>query len=101
MGTVQNIQQYAMMRDALWESEEVYNKLLATIPDPVFRADVQGRIMFVNDVALRISGYAKEELIGKNLLSFLVPEDRPRVEADLRLMFKKSLGPIEYRMIDR
>ena len=38
---------------SLQETEELYSKLIAAIPDIVVRTDVNGQILFVNDVALQ------------------------------------------------
>jgi len=81
------------------ESEELAEKLLATVPDIIVRLDLNGQILFVNDFGLRIGGYADTDLIGKNMLSFIAAEDIERVLNNTALMFERRLGPQEYQLI--
>ena len=81
------------------ESAELHAKLLAVIPDPVIRTDIDGKILFVNDIALQMSGYSREEFIGTTVFTFLSSEDLPRAIENMKLMFERPLGPVEYRFI--
>ncbi len=49
---------------ALRRSEERYRNILASIQEAYFELDLSGRLTFVNQAALRISGYQREEVIG-------------------------------------
>jgi len=101
MGTIRNITLYNQMKTALRASEELCSKLLAAIPDPVVRTDLQGRIVFVNDVAVQLSGYSREEITGMELTFFVVPEDRRRALYNMRIMYERTIGPMEYRIKTR
>ena len=70
-----DISQRKAAEERLRESEEFYTRLVATMPDAVVRMDLEGNILFVSDAALRISGYARPELVGHNMLTFIAPED--------------------------
>ena len=83
----------------LMESKELYTKLIATIPDIVVRMDLDGRILFINEVALKFSGYELEELVGKDMLIFIAPEDHERVVKNTMRMFDQKLGPKEYLLV--
>ena len=83
----------------LREGEELHAKLLAVIPDPVIRTDIEGKILFVNDMTLQKSGYGREEFIGQSVFSFLAPEDQPRAIDNMKLLFERPLRPKEYRFI--
>lgn len=84
---------------ALRESTELYDKLIATIPDLVVRTGIDGEVQFVNDIALQVSGYERSELIGKNMISFVAPEDQERAVKNTLLMMERRLGPKRYRMV--
>jgi len=84
---------------ALRESEELHDKLISAIPDTVVRTNIDGEIRFVNDIALQVSGYERSELIGKNMISFVVPEDREKVFQNTLLMMEQPLGPKQYRLV--
>ncbi len=106
-GKVQNlttltrdITERKQVEEALRESEEFNRKLLATIPDLVVRTDIDGNIIFVNDTGLKqFPDLSKEDLIGKNMLSFVNQKDIERAETNSRLMFEKSLGVREYTFV--
>jgi two-component system, cell cycle sensor histidine kinase and response regulator CckA len=84
---------------SLQETEELYSKLIAAIPDIVVRTDVNGQVLFVNDEALQLSGYQRTEIQGKNLLEFIAPEDQESAVENFGLMFEHKLGPREYKLV--
>ena len=86
---------------ALKKSEELYTKLIATMPDIVVRMNLNGEILFVNEMGLSLSGYQEGEMIGKNMLSFIAPEDQDKAVRNTALMFDRKLGPQEYHLIMR
>ena len=50
---------------ALRDSEELYRRLVSAVPDMIVRTDLEGNIIFANDIALRRSGSARvEDLVG-------------------------------------
>ena len=85
--------------EALRESKELHARLVDTIPDIVLRMDLDGRIVFVNDYALRIGGYSRAEIEGQNILAFVCPEDRDRLKRNMAHMMAGRLGPQEYRIV--
>ncbi len=100
--TRREVESQAVLRRAersIQESEELYSKLIAAIPDMVVRTDVDGQIFFVNEVALQMIGYSMEELEGKNILQFIAPKDHETVLENLKLIFDRKLGPREYHLI--
>lgn len=83
----------------LRESEELYTKLILTIPDVVIRTDIDGTILYVNEGGLLLRGYTREEVMGKNMLSFIAPEDVERAMENTVLMLQSVLGPREYSLL--
>ncbi len=81
------------------EGEALFTDLIAMIPDFVVRADTGGRIEFINEAALKMSGYDRTEIIGKELFHFITPEDRQRAIENTKLMFEHRLGPKEYHLV--
>ncbi len=84
---------------SLRKSEELYTKLVATMPDVVIRTDMLGNVLYVNDAALEISGYGRGEIEGRNMLEFIAPEDRERALENTALMLQERLGPREYHLV--
>ncbi len=58
--------------DKLKKSESLYRTLFSLLPTGILFIDVNGNILEANEAICQILGYAKEELIGKNvqMLSF-------------------------------
>jgi PAS domain S-box-containing protein len=93
--------EYKRTNHALREREELYTKLISTMPDIIVHVDLKGEILFINDVGLSLGGFQRQELIGRNMLSFIAPEDQDRAARNTALMFEKRLGPQEYHLITK
>jgi len=52
--------------DALEESEERFKTLFHSAPDAIAISDMKGVITEVNDATLKLSGYTRDELVGKH-----------------------------------
>jgi PAS domain S-box-containing protein len=64
---------------ALRQGAESYRSLIETSPDAIVIADLDSRIIMANRQMLSLSGYDRtEDVIGKNLLHFIAPQDRER-----------------------
>ncbi|MEI7637008.1 MAG: PAS domain S-box protein [Syntrophus sp. (in: bacteria)] len=98
-GTNMDITKRKKTEEALRESEMLYTSLVNTIPDVILRTDVNGKITFVNDRTLEISGYSWAEIESRDILLFVSPKDRDRMVQSLSLMMEGGLGPQEYQMI--
>jgi len=69
----------------LKRSEERLRVLFEYAPNAYFLYNLEGNVLDVNKAAERISGYKKEEVIGKNLfdMKILPPEQKPKADAFL------------------
>jgi PAS domain S-box-containing protein len=85
--------------ETLRESEELYTKLIASLPDIVIRTDMEGGIQFVNDIAFQMNGSDKEKFEGGNMLDFIAPEAREEAAKNAIIMLRQPLGPREYPMV--
>ncbi len=88
----------AQFADDLNDTEERFRVLFEHAPDGYYISDLKGNIIDGNRAAEEITGYAREELIGKNYLEIgLLPESQiPRVMKLLaRNLAGKSTGPDE------
>ena len=61
---------------ALVQSEARYKKLVEYANDMIIGLDTNGYFTFVNPVALRITGYTENEMIGRHYLDFVRPDFR-------------------------
>ncbi|HSN49657.1 MAG TPA: PAS domain S-box protein, partial [Bacteroidales bacterium] len=85
---------------SLKESEEIFRKLISTLPDVIVETDMFGNILFVNQQVVEL-GYVSDnsELIGKNVFSLIALEDRERALKNFIAMPEKSVGPVEYQVM--
>jgi PAS domain S-box-containing protein len=75
--------------EALRESERRFREMLDTIELLAVLLDVVGTVTYCNPYLLRITGYAKEDVIGRNFFHLLVPgraagSGQPRVSGEHR-----------------
>jgi two-component system cell cycle sensor histidine kinase/response regulator CckA len=76
---------------ALRESEARFRDLFDSISDWICVHDLEGRLLSVNPVVCQASGYTADELIGRLISDFLLPEYRPEF-LDLYLTQIKEKG---------
>jgi PAS domain S-box-containing protein len=84
------------------ESEEKWHSLVEMAPDGIATLDVKGVITSVNDAFLNLTGYTREQIVGKHFtkLQTIQPKDAARY---LRLMVSALRGklprPFEYSYV--
>jgi phosphoserine phosphatase RsbU/P len=64
-GTVEDITRQRQMAEALQHSETLYHSLVESMPQGVFRRDINGRFTFVNRTYAKYFGMVPEQFIGK------------------------------------
>jgi PAS domain S-box-containing protein len=81
------------LRDAAEHAAARTREVIALAPDAFFLADLDARLIDVNQSACRLLGYERDELIGKTLFDIIPAEDAPRLhEVRAKLM---SPGTVE------
>jgi len=73
-------------------SERVLSALLAAAPDALLAVDPDGAIVFVNDQAERLFGWARPDLLGQHV-ERLVPESAIAVHATHRATYAANPSP--------
>jgi diguanylate cyclase (GGDEF)-like protein/PAS domain S-box-containing protein len=74
-------------------------RLALELPDAVVVADADGHLVWGNPAAERIFGLDVADIVGRNALEFLHPEDLELAAASLESVRDKSVGsPIELRV---
>src|SRR5208337_2746456 len=62
----------------------------------------QGNFIYANSLYLKYSGYSVNEIIGKNPLEYVHPDDREMVKQKaIQNLKKKNLDSYEYRFIKK
>ena len=85
----------------LAESEKRFRELADLLPQIVYEIDVKGNFTYLNRVAFLSTGYTQEDVDrGLKALQVFVPEDRLRVEENIRrLLSGEKLGGNEYTVL--
>ncbi len=65
-GTVEDITKQRLMAEALKHSESLYHSLVETMPQGVFRRDLEGRFTFANRTYCQYINRKIEDLLGKS-----------------------------------
>ena len=73
------IAQLGEKEDALRRSEERHKEVVEKASDMIYTHTLDGTIVSVNAACARISGYAPEELVGRNIRDFVDPVSLPAV----------------------
>jgi PAS domain S-box-containing protein len=71
LGTYEDITVEKNAQQQIQESEERYRYLAESTQDLIALHDMDGTIQYVNQAVINISGYAREEIIGNNILMFV------------------------------
>jgi len=64
------------LQDQLDRMDVLYRGLVEGSPDLIYVLDANARVLFINDTVATLLGYAKKDLIGKDLIDIVHPEDR-------------------------
>ena len=85
----------------LKEAEELYRTLAKSSPIGVYIVQ-DGKVQFVNPQLQKYTGFSEDELLGKESLELVHPEDRERVRESAVAMLKGNrLSPYEFRYISK
>ena len=88
----------------LKESEQTFRELAELLPEFVYEIDIEGNLLFVNKRAMSVLGITKEDIVNKiNVLKIFVPEDRLRLEKNMKLFFvrRKNTNNNEFTVIQK
>jgi PAS domain S-box-containing protein len=72
------------LQEELDRMDVLYRSLVENSPDLVYVLDANARLLFINDTVETLLGYTKRDLIGKELIEIVHPEDRQRAYWPLR-----------------
>jgi PAS domain S-box-containing protein len=73
-GIAQDITERRRVQEELRESEERYRELFENARDAIYVHDLGGRYTSVNRAAEELSGYRREEIIGRHYSNFVAPD---------------------------
>ncbi|HYV26311.1 MAG TPA: SpoIIE family protein phosphatase, partial [Candidatus Eisenbacteria bacterium] len=83
-GTVEDITARKLADEKLQNSEHLYHSLVETLPQNIFRKDLQERFTFANQRFCQTLGKTLEEIVGKTDFDFFPPELAQKYQQDDR-----------------
>ena len=72
------------LQEQLDRMDLLYRGLVENSPDLVYVLNEEGKLLFINDTVESLLGWSKKDLVGKELIEIVHPEDRPRAYWPLR-----------------
>lgn len=100
-GCIYDVTERKRVEQALRESEERLKILFESAPDAIYLIDSEGRFVDGNRAALKLIGFARDEVIGKSLaeVDLLSAGQLTKAEANLKKVVTGKLsGPNEYTL---
>lgn len=88
------------IEQALQESERRYATLAASAPVGIFRSDLKGNCLYVNEYGCYISGLTPQEAVGYGWVKAIHPEDRDMVLVEWYWCIQTGrTSNLEYRLV--
>lgn len=92
-----NITEKKKAEKLLFESEEFHRRLMQTLPDIVFKTDLKGKILFINNPDVSLArAFSLHKFIGSNIFELVDKTSIDKALKNARLMLEQKLGPQEY-----
>jgi diguanylate cyclase (GGDEF)-like protein/PAS domain S-box-containing protein len=76
---------------AVIENEKGYRQLIDQANDIIYRTDAQGHFTMLNSIAVKLLGYSRKEMMGKDYRDLIPPAYRKKVERFYGIQFVKHL----------
>jgi phosphoserine phosphatase RsbU/P len=89
-GTVEDITERKRAEERLRNSEALYHSLVETLPQNIFRKDVQERFTFANQRFCMTLGKPLEQILGKTDFDFFPPELAAKYQQDDRRILESG-----------
>lgn len=92
--TVRDITELRRAQDAVERSERYYRKLIEGSSDAFFVVDRAGKLAYRSESAQRLTGYAPDEVIGRDFISWVLPEWQPAARSALAQAIQGPPGTV-------
>jgi PAS domain S-box-containing protein len=88
-------QQLRRALEELRQSEARFRRLFTESPDAIFVEDLSGTVLDVNPAGCRLHRMTREEIVGKNVLDLVPPEQREEVGRGFRQLTRSERACLE------
>jgi PAS domain S-box-containing protein len=97
---IEDITARKKIEESLKASEERFRTLIEQSTDVIQLISADGKVLYTSDSIKRVLGYTPQEILGKDGMAYLHPEDAPRFfEVFARLLEKEGTHvTLEYRL---
>jgi len=99
--SIRDITDRNLVEERLRESEERYRRIVETTGEGISQLDEDLKIVYVNRRMAEMHGYSPEEMIGKNIALFMVPEDIPVITSRIKEHRSGKSGRYKRRFVTR
>jgi PAS domain S-box-containing protein len=89
------------VHEELERSQARYRELVQLASDGIFVADLEGRFTEVNDAGCRLLGFSREEILGKTIMDFILPEEKERLFRDRERFLKGASDVSEWMLLKK
>ncbi|MCP4763585.1 MAG: PAS domain S-box protein [archaeon] len=101
IGSIQDITERKRIEANIIENERKYRRLFENAPDGITLVDSTGIIMDCNQVDQRLLGYKKEEIIGKNLMTFISDECKEDCKQKFQFLIENGQMEAEIEVVSK
>ena len=96
--SIRDITDRKQVEEALQKNRETYRELVESISDIIFEIDREGKITYISPVVHKVLEFEPEEMIGKNFIEFVYPEDRNLLIRKFSELLEGMEHPSDYRV---
>ncbi len=100
-GVFRDITEQKRIEDALQESEEKYRRIVETANEGVWVVDQNMNTTFVNQRFADMLGYSREEIVGHNVMDYIITDDKAVMEAQFDARRNGTKGRYECKFRHR
>jgi PAS domain S-box-containing protein len=102
VAVVQEVTDRRRAAEALRESEERYRSLIETAREIICTVDLEGRFTSFNEAFWVLTGWSREEWIGRTFAGLVHPDDLGACTAAFEAAVRGEIGPaVEHRLLMR
>ena len=100
-GSDTNITDRRKTEEALKESEEYFRALIENVGDVISIMNEKGDLIYESPSHTKVLGYDAGELIGKNVLDFVHPDDQKSLTRQFKNLLQKpgGIAPVHFRIL--